>query len=393
MANDNEEPTAVAPPADLIDPLSPQPPRWRFVNEAKKSLGYSSIHAGSYVRGKSSGELGARYIVPDISLYQLREERAEPKRVKFELTTNEPFSKLGAEIGKLDANVSPVNELPDERVEVGRLTIEDASRDERCLPSGDFAGLQKSATQLEEARKPFKEWDVRVQVRPNREREQEWYDGDIRDSYTMPGDDGPLKARGDVGRLTFRGPGWGEEEFVGEVPKGRGEWGGREGSESVDSEFDARKGSLFVNNNGGANDKDTDDPTARAEPTKEAATKSAWKWICLLILLLLPVVIILGLLVGKKRSAPAGDMESGLLPPIIVANKTSVPSSSPSISSEPSSSSSVVLGDFSSSTTRPTSQERICSKERPFNLCIVVDMVRYLVCQCATIYLLLLHHY
>ena len=31
---------------------APEPPRWRFINEAKKSLGYSSIHAGSYIEGR-----------------------------------------------------------------------------------------------------------------------------------------------------------------------------------------------------------------------------------------------------------------------------------------------------------------------------------------------------
>mmetsp|Transcript_2803 Transcript_2803/g.6123 ORF Transcript_2803/g.6123 Transcript_2803/m.6123 type:complete len:825 (-) Transcript_2803:1093-3567(-) len=48
-------------------PLAPSPPRWRFVKEAKKTEGYSSNAAGIIVRGKSSLELGAKYIPPEIT--------------------------------------------------------------------------------------------------------------------------------------------------------------------------------------------------------------------------------------------------------------------------------------------------------------------------------------
>ena len=46
------------------DKLTPAPPRWRFVKEAKSTLGYSSTHAGVFVRGKSSLQLGATYNAP-----------------------------------------------------------------------------------------------------------------------------------------------------------------------------------------------------------------------------------------------------------------------------------------------------------------------------------------
>ena len=372
--NDNDGPAAaVAPPAaaDAIEPLSPEPPRWRFINEAKKSLGYSSIHAGSYVGGKSSDELGAKYSAPDISPPEPREGRAPPKKVAFELPTNGPSSGAGADVGKLDAGVSPGGEASDRRVGVGKLHIEEASRDERNSPSGDFAGLPKSAMRPTQAREPFKEWDVRVRARPNgEEREREWYDGDVRDSYAAPDGDRTAKTRGGVGRLNFRGPGSDVEEFVGEVLRGRGGGGGGGGGETAGGEFDAREGALFVYPDDSADGKDADDTTARAEPTPESPKRSTRKWICLLILLLLPIVIILGVLVGEKRSAPAGAVGGALLPPVIV---TTLPSSSPSFLSEPSPSPSVLLGEPLSSTSRPTSQ-RICSKERDFNLCIAVDM-------------------
>ena len=62
---------------------TPAPPRWRFVNEAKKSSGYASSFAGSYIKGQSSEELGAKYKPPDISLYKPEKEKVEPGRLKF----------------------------------------------------------------------------------------------------------------------------------------------------------------------------------------------------------------------------------------------------------------------------------------------------------------------
>ncbi|KAL9182231.1 hypothetical protein ACHAXT_012883 [Thalassiosira profunda] len=44
-----------------------EPPKWRFVSAAKKSLGYSSLAAGSYIRGKTADELAAKYVAPQDS--------------------------------------------------------------------------------------------------------------------------------------------------------------------------------------------------------------------------------------------------------------------------------------------------------------------------------------
>jgi len=58
-------------------------PRWRFVAKAKKTEGYSSSFAGSYIKGQSSDELGAKYKPPDISLYKPKQEKIEPGKLKF----------------------------------------------------------------------------------------------------------------------------------------------------------------------------------------------------------------------------------------------------------------------------------------------------------------------
>lgn len=48
---------------------APSPPRWRFVNDAKSTAGYSSLAAGKVVDGKSADELGAKYNPPVINYY------------------------------------------------------------------------------------------------------------------------------------------------------------------------------------------------------------------------------------------------------------------------------------------------------------------------------------
>ena len=186
--NNNQGPTRAAaavivmpPPSaaakDAMEPpLSPEQPQWRFIDEAKKVLGYSSIHTGSYVGGKSSDELGARYSASDVSSPRepRGEGRAQPKKVAFELPTNGPFSKevAGTDvIGRLDDDFfSPGSASPDLQrvVEVGKLRIDGASsRDERTLSSGDFTGFPESAAmQSDEACKLHREWDVRIRARP-----------------------------------------------------------------------------------------------------------------------------------------------------------------------------------------------------------------------------------
>lgn len=45
-------------------PTAPLPPRWRFLNEARKAHGYSTADAGRQVDGLSAEELGAKYTAP-----------------------------------------------------------------------------------------------------------------------------------------------------------------------------------------------------------------------------------------------------------------------------------------------------------------------------------------
>mmetsp|Transcript_555 Transcript_555/g.964 ORF Transcript_555/g.964 Transcript_555/m.964 type:complete len:1315 (-) Transcript_555:115-4059(-) len=71
---------------------APSPPRWRFVNEAKKSLGYSSHAAGQVVVGKSAQELGAEYTPPTITKREKNEQREIGKLVVKEWDVEEEIT-------------------------------------------------------------------------------------------------------------------------------------------------------------------------------------------------------------------------------------------------------------------------------------------------------------
>mmetsp|Transcript_34837 Transcript_34837/g.61210 ORF Transcript_34837/g.61210 Transcript_34837/m.61210 type:complete len:920 (+) Transcript_34837:76-2835(+) len=334
-------------PSEKLTP-APEPPRWRFVTDAKKSLGYSSLHAGSYIRGQSSGELGAKYVAPDVSLYKLKEETVEVQTLHYQLPTNKSLTKEDVEVGKLAGNVPPQNAFSTSNNEVGRLQIQQVKSSDTQSPSGTFAGLPKFEPPTDESREPFKEWDANLQVGPKKEREHEWWDGKINDSYTMPGDDPQSKTLEEIGRLKFHGPGESEEVFVGEIPKRNRDHDGDGGGDFEDNVDygDDREETLSIHNDLSAssatdndieNEKDSDASTAPTDPVDDENEKKKRRCLFLLLLLLLVLVIVLGVLLGQKngdeRVVAAGVVAGVLIPPIVVLNETTVPSfsASPSI--------------------------------------------------------------
>mmetsp|Transcript_34845 Transcript_34845/g.61255 ORF Transcript_34845/g.61255 Transcript_34845/m.61255 type:complete len:972 (+) Transcript_34845:76-2991(+) len=333
-------------PSEKLTP-APEPPRWRFVTDAKKSLGYSSLHAGSYIRGQSSGELGAKYVAPDVSLYKLKEETVEVQTLHYQLPTNKSLTKEDVEVGKLAGNVPPQNAFSTSNNEVGRLQIQQVKSSDTQSPSGTFAGLPKFEPPTDESREPFKEWDANLQVGPKKEREHEWWDGKINDSYTMPGDDPQSKTLEEIGRLKFHGPGESEEVFVGEIPKRNRDHDGDGGGDFEDNVDygDDREETLSIHNDLSAssatdndieNEKDSDASTAPTDPVDDENEKKKRRCLFLLLLLLLVLVIVLGVLLGQKdgdeRAVIAGAVAGVLIPPIVVVNETTVPSFYPSAS-------------------------------------------------------------
>lgn len=325
-------------------PSAPEPPRWRFVNEAKKSLGYSSIHAGSYIKGKSSEELGAKYVAPDISLYQHKKEEVQPKKVSFSLHSSDSLHKDDVDVGKLNVNVPPQDAFDNGTNEVGKISIRSAGSSTTDLPSGDFKGLPKSKSQSDPSRNPFKQWDANYRVGPKDGRKHEWYDGKVHDSYKIPGSEGSNKMPTKVGKLSFHGRGSGDESFAGEVPRSsRDGTNNGQGDDvgSVDSNGIAREGALFIHRDGcTAHDQINEDTkTTMIQQNGEVSKKKKHSWLYLLLLLLLALIVILGVLLGTRNDeeqVAAASVGGIILPPMLVVdNSTNVPSSSPTESVYP----------------------------------------------------------
>ncbi|KAL9182296.1 hypothetical protein ACHAXT_012948 [Thalassiosira profunda] len=304
-------------------PSAPLPPRWRFVNEAKKAAGYSSLSAGSYIKGQSADELGAKYVAPDISLYAPAKEEANVNRVSFSLPWKE-VGKEETEVGRLSARSWHGNPSEAGRGEVGRLNIRQADPNDPNAPTGSFRGLPKSGTKDDPSRQPFKEWDPKYNLSPKGEREGEWHDGKMRDSYTMPSWNAPGNSSKGVGKIGFYRPGERDESFAGEVPKGERESIEQtEQMEGIDCD-DPREGALFVHNDGDAsNGGKGDDATSLTEHVKKR------RCLYLALLLLLAIVAALGAVLGTKNNETAAAAAAGgVLVPVV--NETAVPSLFPS---------------------------------------------------------------
>jgi len=84
--------------------VSSGPPRWRFVNEAKKKLGYSSIAAGKVVKGLSAEELVGTYNSPEHNVTRREasgEESINQSAPEIDLKGNEQKERVDNTVGRL----------------------------------------------------------------------------------------------------------------------------------------------------------------------------------------------------------------------------------------------------------------------------------------------------
>lgn len=129
--NDIESPAAELPTPSTADyapsssnkQISAEPPRWRFVADAKRSSGYSSLAAGQHIQGKTSDELGAKYVAPDVSLYKAKGEKLEVGKLQRKLPAiSNNDDDVDLEVGKLKPSSPPTDETSsDHNIEVGQL--------------------------------------------------------------------------------------------------------------------------------------------------------------------------------------------------------------------------------------------------------------------------------
>lgn len=291
-------PKASSTPIALISPSTPttpnkrapSPPRWRFVNEAKSTRGYSSEAAGKVVDGKSSDELGAKYIAPDISLYRPKEEKEA----------------------------------------VGKLEIYEPDQPEEELLEGEFAGLPVFEPPSQEPPKKYREWDQKYPISPKKSRENEWFDGDVVDSYKSVDDElseGNIRC---IGKLPLRRESSNAEVFTGQcvLPKKiEGGSGNEMNIDAIKADQHATSSESMSSNEGNTQCSET---FVSLQPNNwKAGNKRSKRERCLylLVLLLLLTVVILGTVLGTKSNKEV----AGAAAAVFVNSASQAPSIMPSL--------------------------------------------------------------
>lgn len=272
---------------------APSPPRWRFVNEAKKSAGYNSLFAGRHVQGKSADELGAKYVPPDISLY--RKEKEEP--------------------------------------DVGKLSIEEFEKQEEELLEGEFPGLPVIELPDEEPKKEFKEWDTNIELGPKKERETEWFDSEVEDNYRV-GDEGPPeKESREVGKLSIPTNEAENEIFTGQLilPKKNDDAKCNMNDTELDQKDGIQSTTSTKEEEGSSNIDVNQEATISISDEKPLHRDKKHLCLYLLLLLLLLAVVVLGVLLEKKSKPEDGAAALRAIPIVVpLQNNTSAPSTIPS---------------------------------------------------------------
>mmetsp|Transcript_41798 Transcript_41798/g.87737 ORF Transcript_41798/g.87737 Transcript_41798/m.87737 type:complete len:676 (+) Transcript_41798:110-2137(+) len=273
------EPSANSAAVSSKKPLvSAEPPRWRFVADAKKSSGYSSLAAGQYIEGKTSEELGAKYVAPDVSLYEAKDEQLEVGKLQHQ-RPDDKISKEDLEVGKFHLN--------DGNDDVSNKNTEEENIDTKSDEDGKLPELQTEvvSTKCEEE------------------------DGDL------PG--------GSLNSANVNG-----DELAGDTSKPV-----QNEVKQLDGELDeeAAKEKIGQNISEAAGDEGVNDSA------KEPEKKRRPRFLHILVVLLAILVIVLGVLLGKKNNADgmSASLDSAASTPDILApNRVAIgPSSYPSTSS------------------------------------------------------------
>ena len=195
--------------------VTPEPPRWRFVREARKTSGYSSHAAGSFVRGKSSQELGAKYIPPE----KTHAERIAKADDICELSASDisysKFEKDQNDVGELSASYL-YSEFSKNQHEAGKLSINESSPDsEEIYEGGAFISHDpKDVVQEEKDPRIWNNYHARTKDSKGTNAYEKDKHTTIIESESTP----ERKYKG-VGKLRFCPDDFLDEPFEGEIPK------------------------------------------------------------------------------------------------------------------------------------------------------------------------------
>ncbi len=378
LEDDFTPPGSPKKPADVT---SPEPPKWRFVKEAKKSSGYSSAAAGTIVKGKSSDELGAKYHAPpDIILHKPMTEKpdvnemVDPKAPSFK-----QFEKEDEEVGDLQpptlfTRTANMKEMDD----VGKLHIDEGSGEDEEGFSGSFRGLPKFHSSNEEATKSFREFDNKYEVGEKSSRKEgDWFDGDVEDNYKCKNWSYESGTVGGMGRrLKFDGTVASAEKYDGSFMKVK-----KEGKEFNTEMVTPTASPRAVSEHGVSSSIKSDDQIGIGLPVdgmSSSQVKRRRRWLIIPVILLFLLVILLGVLLGRERKEnDTAGVVLAAVPILTTENSTEVPSMAPSNDPTLQPTEQPSLDPTPQPTKQPSpgpTKQPTCSTDQDFNLCLAVDM-------------------
>ena len=321
---------------------APEPPRWRFNRQSsiiKSSAGYSSAHAGSYIKGKSSEELGGKYIAPEISYTEkIKHEQREVSELPVPDIKYSVFKKEKREVGKLSQDDIASNSVGKNTRDVGKLAIDNSQNELIEVLEGGIV-ISHDKNDKEEIDIGSRVW-ANHQTRTKDERSSNKSDMDKWLNLLEIDNTSDAKLK-EVGRLQFSSTDdCMDEEFDAGVSS-------KHEKNSICSQDAADTGMLFLTN-------DDDSTTQSDSDSKKDHTEDAQaildddisskgdtdivaqeprrrkkRYILLLLLLLLITSAIIGVVLGKK-DIPDDEMVS-VVGAVVSPNITSqMPSSLPS---------------------------------------------------------------
>ena len=358
---------------------APSPPRWRFVKEAKKSFGYSSTAAGTVVEGKSSHELGAEYVPPEISC----ESKTAKEKVVGELSAPgikySELTKEQREVGELSVSGVKYSQFTTDRRGVGTLVVslkcskfEKAEREVGNLsvkePEPEYEELYEGGIVVSHnptvdlgKDKGSRVW-ANYQARTKDLKEDKEYGKDKFATYWCDENDPQWKLR-EVGKLQFGDNIFGEH-FVGELPRRKREKIlSNEGDSAVlsgavsdvegdtddvpttpptplddsanpkrlmeekESTLDSIDGAIDAGDDGSTSSKGIVDSHDSAE---EASARRRKFYIAIMLLPLLVTGVIVGIVLGEEGSSADEDGTRVVSSVITLGNTTVQPSTYPS---------------------------------------------------------------
>jgi len=322
---------------------APEPPRWRFNRQSsiiKSSAGYSSAAAGSYIKGKSSEELGGTYNAPITYAEKVKHEQREVSELPVPDIKYSVFKKDEREVGKLSQDDLASNAVGKNTREVGKLAIDNSQNELIEVLEGGIV-ISHDKSDKEEIDIGSRVW-ANHQPRTHDARSSKHSDMDKWLNLLENNDTKSDPQLKEVGRLQFSTDDCMDAEFDVEISS-------KHEKSSICSQDAADTGMLFLTNDDSTTQSDSDSKKDHTEEVQaildddisskgdtdivaQEPRRRKKRLLLLLLLLLLITSAIIGVVLGKKESDDEMVSVVGVvMPPNITSQMpSSLPSSIPS---------------------------------------------------------------